>query len=136
MQCGQKDSVWFTNDQYGCPTSAHDIACVTRQMIQKNLADPQKDIWGTYHYSGSPVTTWYEVAQKIVDFYNEHNPSRTIKVFPMSSEEAQKKFNLMAKRPPYTYLSCEKITRVFGIEPKSWPERLLSVLLKIKKAHV
>lgn len=106
----------IVDDQIGCPTSASDIADVIYQTIGQLKNSTAKDFpWGTYHYSSSPVVSWYEFAKVIL-----HSVGHKKEVIPISTAD----YSALAQRPLFSVLDCQKIGNVFGIKQKSWYDAL------------
>jgi len=102
-------------DQYGCPTSAADLAeaiLTTTEMLRQGAAIN----WGTYHYCGQGIISWHEFARAIVDIYRRHDTVRAKRIEPITTAEYPTK----AMRPPYSVLDCGLIHKHFGISPKPW----------------
>ena len=111
------------SDQFGCPTSATDFACVITDILkQKNNLNDRS--WGIYHYSGEGVASWHEFAETIFKFA-ALNPMPT--VHPISTDQ----YPTRAERPPYSVLDCHKINSVFGIQTKPWQESLSIVVNRL-----
>ncbi len=53
------EPITVVDDQWGKPTSAHDVAVATRELV----TDAPE--WGTYHLVNEGVTTWYQFARQI-----------------------------------------------------------------------
>jgi dTDP-4-dehydrorhamnose reductase len=114
------------NDQYGSPTSAADLAAALLQIadrIAKRSAIP----WGTYHYSGQGITTWYEFAENILKMAAAKASMRTPCVEPITTDEYPNK----AMRPAFSALDCRRIAKRFGIHPKPWKQSLEATINRI-----
>ena len=61
----EREEISVVDDQYGCPTSAHEIAQVIIEMACQIIFNGKKDKWGTYHYCGDTKMTWYGFACEI-----------------------------------------------------------------------
>ncbi|HZW70843.1 MAG TPA: dTDP-4-dehydrorhamnose reductase [Hanamia sp.] len=103
----EKDSLRIVADQITCPTPAAAIA----QTVLKIISAPQ---WGTYHYCGDEVVSWYDFARAIV-----HK-----EIMPITTAE----YPTPARRPAYSVLDCHKLLTTFGIEQPSWRQELREVL--------
>jgi dTDP-4-dehydrorhamnose reductase len=112
--------VRVVNDQHGSPTSAADLAAallgVAWQMRQSGV------LGGTYHFSNSGTTTWYEFARAIFA-----DAGVAAKVIPVSSDE----FRTAACRPAWSILDTTAITSTFGIVPRPWRDALRDTLSRI-----
>ena len=104
------------NDQIGCPTPASDIAATLWQLAQI-VTQKETPHFGTYHYVGQPVASWYDFAAAILaQFYPE--PSRP-NLSPRTSAGMTG-----AIRPAWSVLDCHKIYRDYGISQPNWREKL------------
>ena len=59
-----RDELRVVADQHGCPTSTPDLADAILRSRRVLMAGD--NVWGTYHYAGSGVTTWHGFASRIV----------------------------------------------------------------------
>ncbi len=62
----ERDELSVVADQHGGPTWAGDIATVLLNIVARYQLG-ETIPWGTYHYSGSPATTWHGFAMAIFD---------------------------------------------------------------------
>ena len=106
-------------DQYGCPTSASDLA-ETILMIAGLIRNSSKINWGTYHYCGQGITTWHEFAKKIFEIAGRHDAMKVEKIEPIKTID----YPTPAKRPLFSGLDCSLIEKSFGIKAKPWQESL------------
>jgi dTDP-4-dehydrorhamnose reductase len=111
----ERDSISVVNDQTGTPTNAVDLAEALIQIILTDNRQPTTDNFGVYNFSNEGKCSWYDFAQKIFEI---NNKNIDLKPIPSSS------FPTPAKRPKFSVLDKSKIKQVFGIEIKSWEERL------------
>ena len=101
----ERDELKIVDDQRGGPTSADCIASVLMSIAGQYLQGEEIP-WGTYHYAGSPVVSWYEFAEAI--FEAEAEASRP-KLIPCASTEYPTK----AVRPKNSALSTARIKKEF-----------------------
>ncbi|SHE37106.1 dTDP-4-dehydrorhamnose reductase [Chryseobacterium vrystaatense] len=106
----QKDELGIVSDQFGQPTNANDLA----EAIMDIIETPNK-IFGVFHFSNYPETTWFEFAKKIAEFSNS-----TVQLNPLTTEQ----YPTPAKRPVRSTMSLDKIEEVYKIEPKHWENSL------------
>lgn len=95
-------------DQWGSPTSAHDLA----EAIMIAIQSP---VYGIYHYSNEGEITWADFAQKIME-YSKLN----CKVNRITTDQ----FPTLAKRPTYSLLSKEKFKKEFNATIPRWKDSL------------
>jgi dTDP-4-dehydrorhamnose reductase len=103
-------------DQIGGPTAADDVATAILEIIAISTA-PDFGQWGTYHFSGAPVVSWFEFANAIV-------AHRGVVVLPIATQD----YPLPARRPSNSVLDCSRIYSVFGIAQPDWRVALRNVL--------
>jgi dTDP-4-dehydrorhamnose reductase len=110
-----RDSISVVNDQIGTPTNAVDLAEALIQIILTDKRQATTDNFGVYNFSNEGQCSWYDFAKRI---FQINNKNIDLKPIPTSS------FLTPAKRPKFSVLDKSKIKQVFGIEIKSWEERL------------
>ncbi|MFP4347247.1 MAG: dTDP-4-dehydrorhamnose reductase [Thermodesulfobacteriota bacterium] len=113
----ERDEVRVVADQYGSPTSAADLASAVWTMTDAILQD-RETAWGTYHFCGSGITTWYGLASSVIERAGRHTFLKTDRVTPITTAE----YPTPARRPPYSVLDCGRIEEKFGIQPPFWEE--------------
>lgn len=124
----EKDEINVVADQYGGPSPANDIS-QTLVSLAKRYQRDKKLPWGTYHYCGTPKTSWYEFATEIFKQANEMGLiSKKIQVNPITTIQ----YPTPAKRPANSMLNCSKLKDTFGIDMPDWRESLKQVLVKLK----
>jgi dTDP-4-dehydrorhamnose reductase len=115
----ERDSISVVNDQIGTPTNAVDLAeCLVKIICHTELVEvqqPTTDNFGIYNFSNEGQCSWYDFAKEIFKF---NNIEIDLEPIPTLS------FPTPAKRPNFSVLDKSKIKQVFGIEIKSWEERL------------
>jgi dTDP-4-dehydrorhamnose reductase len=116
---GKKPEISVVSDQIGCPTSAADLAEAILAIADR-IQSADGIIWGTYHYCGQGITSWYDFACAIVQIGAQHDKKLTARVRPISSAD----YPSRAARPPYSALNCDRIRHNFGIVPKPWRDSL------------
>jgi dTDP-4-dehydrorhamnose reductase len=111
----ERDSISVVNDQIGTPTNAVDLAEALIQIILTDNRQPTTNNFGVYNFSNEGQCSWYDFAKEIFEI---NNKKIDLKPIPTSS------FPTPATRPKFSVLDKSKIKQVFGIEIKSWVERL------------
>jgi len=106
----QKDELGIVADQFGQPTNANDLAEAIMTIIEK----PNK-IFGVFHFSNYPETTWFEFAKKIAEFSKS-----PVKLNALTTDQ----YPTPAKRPKRSTMSLDKIEKIYSIEPKHWENSL------------
>ena len=125
----EREQLTVVADQQGAPTSARSIAaCLLRicSLIELNAGDIS---WGTYHFSGTPYTSWHGFASEIVERgYELGLLPRPVRVLPISTAE----FPTKAERPANSRLICKHIETELGISPDRWVDDLRDMLEQIR----
>lgn len=123
----ERDELSVVADQYGGPTCAADIASTLLNIAQQALSKGGQASfpWGTYHYSGSPTTTWHGFAQEI---FTQANAIGLIKVIPKVNAITTAEYPTPAARPANSAMDCKKIADVFGIKRPDWQIGLKNML--------
>jgi len=121
-----RDELRIVADQRGCPTSTLDLAEAVLSIAPRLIAG--EEVWGTYHFAGSGVTTWHGFASRIVAAQAPFT-GRTPRVTPITTAE----YPLPARRPANSELDCSLFARIFGIRARPWTEetdRITRVLVE------
>lgn len=127
LQLGrEKKVVSVVSDQFGSPTSAADLARAILKIASHIYRDPAV-AWGTYHYCGKGVASWYEFAEEIFRLAEDYHLLNRPVVRAISTEQ----YPTPAKRPRFSALDCSRIGQAFGIFPQPWPESLDVVIKRI-----
>lgn len=101
-------------DQHGCPTSARDIASALQTIALKMVADPRAPT-GVYHFVNGGATSWANLATEIFRL-SAAAGGPAVGVETISSCD----YPTLAQRPKNSRLLTDKLTRDYGIEPRSW----------------
>lgn len=116
----ERDGLRIVADQRGCPTGTADLA--EAMLSISPLIAQRAPVWGTYHFAGQGVTTWYGFARAIVDAQAGITNRRPV-VVPISTAE----YPAAARRPANSELDCSRFAAIFGIKAKDWRERTREV---------
>jgi dTDP-4-dehydrorhamnose reductase len=122
----ERDQLNVVADQYGCPTSAADLAGAILIMAQKMIAG-NKICWGTYHYCGQGTTTWHGFAEAIFKSAASCENLKISRVNPITTGQ----YPLPARRPLQSSLDCNRIRDQFGVETIPWQQSLSRVIGEI-----
>ncbi|MFQ5544427.1 MAG: dTDP-4-dehydrorhamnose reductase [Acidiferrobacterales bacterium] len=125
---GERDQLRVVADQATCPTSAQDIADVIISMVRR-IADTDPVPWGTYHYCGTPATTWYGFASAILEIASQQQSLMAKTVTAITTEE----FPTAARRPANSVLDCSRLEQALNIQRHSWKESLPAVIHELQK---
>lgn len=105
-----KDELNVVADQYGQPTNANDLAEAIMQIVKYPFP-----VYGIFHFSNEPETTWYDFASKIAELSGS-----TIKINPITTDQ----YPTPAKRPKRSTMCLDKISNTYHLEMKHWEESL------------
>jgi dTDP-4-dehydrorhamnose reductase len=126
----ERESLRVVADQHGSPTCTDDLAAAIFDIVRR--IPRKKNIpWGTYHFNGQGVTTWYEFANTIFDYARRFGQMRLQRVEPITTAE----YPTPARRPPYSVLDCAQIRANFGIAPTPWRQSLKQTVERLMGQH-
>jgi dTDP-4-dehydrorhamnose reductase len=113
-------------DQIGAPTWSRDLA----EAIAQLAAQLSPETAGTYHYTNSGVTSWYDFAIAIFEEATALGfPLKIQRVIPITTAD----YPTPARRPAFSVLSLQKITPLLGTHPPHWRQSLRQMLLELKQ---
>jgi dTDP-4-dehydrorhamnose reductase len=115
----EREPIRVVDDQYGCPTCAFDLA-EALLTIAGRIRDNAEITFGTFHFCGKGIATWFDFTKEIVKIAESYSPIKTTHVIPVTTAE----YPTNVARPPYSALDCGLIGKRFGIIPKPWQESL------------
>ena len=116
-----RDALSVVSDQIGGPTPAADIATTLLAMAKAMIAG-QKG--GTYHYAGTPATSWKGFAEAIFAA-----AGRPVSVTGIATAD----YPTPARRPLNSRLDCAKLETDFGIAQPDWHAGLDAVLKELRR---
>ncbi|MGF6242090.1 dTDP-4-dehydrorhamnose reductase [Paraburkholderia sp. GAS38] len=120
----EREALSVVADQYGAPTHAGAIAAALLSIADRYGAQATLP-WGTYHLSGTPVTTWHGFAESI---FAEACAAGLLARAPLVHPIPTEAYPLPAARPAHSALDCTLIRTRLGIEPTPWIAGLREVL--------
>lgn len=124
----EQDELSVVYDQHGGPSPAKNIAQTLIDLVTQYKKNKVLQ-WGTYHYCGSPNTSWYDFAKEIFNQAFEMGLlNKNVKVHPITTAE----YHTAATRPANSMFDCSKIEATFGIEMPDWKIALTQVLSELK----
>lgn len=116
-----RDALNVVEDQWGCPSSALDIATAILTVVghwQQHGATN-----GLYHFAGTGETNWAEFARAIfAESAKRGGPSATVTGIPSSG------YPTPTKRPANSRLDCTHFAETFGYRAPAWQDSLNVVL--------
>lgn len=104
----EKGIIRVVNDQFGCPTSAADLADA---LLRLSLTEK----YGVYHGVNSGTCSWFDFACRIVD-----KAGVTCEKVGITTEEYKAMFPMAAGRPKFSSLNNEKLSLAIGHDMRSW----------------
>jgi dTDP-4-dehydrorhamnose reductase len=106
-------------DEFSVPTHTDTVADVTIKAMEQGMT-------GLYHLTNSGFCSRYEWARVVF---------RELRINKFIRPVASTVFNLPAKRPGFSAMSNEKLSRLLNIQIPSWEEGVRSFLLERKMLH-
>jgi len=123
----EREELRVVVDQVGAPTWTEDLARAIAQLLSGLLNDTIAP--GTYHYTNSGATSWYDFAVAIFEEAEALGiPLAIQQVVPITTTE----YPTPAKRPAYSVLSGKKVSVALDSIPPHWRSALR---LMLKKLH-
>ncbi|MCA0405432.1 MAG: dTDP-4-dehydrorhamnose reductase [Proteobacteria bacterium] len=120
-----QNSVDVVADQFGCPTSAQDLAqAIMRVSAQVASGTAGQQAFGLFHLAGSGDTSWAGLAQAVFD----HRRLRSGCATPMVRAIRADQHAAKAARPKNSRLRCDRFQRVFGFSLPHWSLSLQACL--------
>ena len=111
----ERDELRIVDDQLGSPTCAADLAGAILAIADR-LSTGEAVPWGTYHYCGSGVTSWYGLARHVLEILVSRARMASFRITPIATAQ----YPTPARRPPYSVLDCRRIESHFEITRPAW----------------
>ncbi|MEM5515323.1 dTDP-4-dehydrorhamnose reductase [Henriciella sp. AS95] len=119
-----RDELSVVADQYGCPTSALDIADATFVVARQILDGHGR--YGTYHLCGSGETNWHGLASEVFAVSGDlGGPSATAKPIPAAD------YPTPAARPANSRLDGAGLKQDYGIQLPDWRESVRACVARL-----
>jgi dTDP-4-dehydrorhamnose reductase len=118
----EREILRVVDDQYGCPTSAADLASALMTICRRVLEDPAGP-WGTYHFANDGKTTWCGLAREVMAGARRRG-ARSVPVEAIATAD----FKTKAIRPANSALATDSLMRDYAIRPRPWQHALEDVL--------
>lgn len=109
----ERETLRVVADQVGSPTSTLELAPALWDVLERG--EPV-----TYHAACAGACTWHELAVATVEILRRHRTLAVREVLPCTSAE----YPRPARRPAYSVLSCERLTRLRGRPLAPWRDSL------------
>lgn len=124
----ERDRLGVVCDQYGCPTSAADIAAAVRTIALRQMTGPAAPT-GIFHFVNAGAASWHELAEAIFEMAVPlDGPTPQVVAIPTAD------YPTRAVRPANSRLETAKITREFGIVPRHWREAVGEIVDELMTA--
>ena len=120
------DSLGVVADQFGCPTSALDIADAVLTVAANLLGSPDDKLRGTFHMSGKGEASWAEFAEHIFA-ESARLGGATASVKRIGTVE----YPTPAIRPANSRLNTDKLRAVHGVSLPHWRSSTDEVLRRL-----
>lgn len=124
-----RDEVNVVADQFGCPTSANDIATAIVTIARKLAEDKSPLLRGVFHLSGTGETNWAEFAKQVFAFSAE-NGGKSVIVNDITTAQ----YPTPARRPANSRLDCSKLEDVYGIKLPNWQSSTRAVVAALAQS--
>ena len=121
----ERDQLNIVYDQVGSPTYATDLARSLLTIAAGDGVAPFTSEVPVFHYANHGVGSWYDFAQAIFELAGVD-----CETHPVTSAE----YPTVAKRPPYSVLSTEKIKQQFQLSIPYWRDSLRLCLDELKES--
>ena len=113
------------DDQYGCPTSARDIAAAIRTVVLRMIAEPDAPT-GVYHFVNDGRTSWAGLAREILRLSGQVG-GPTASVEGITTVD----YPTPARRPANSTLSTEKLAHDYGVVPRPWQDAVAEIVAEL-----
>lgn len=121
-----RSEVAVVADQFGCPTSAHDIADALVGMARQVVQDGSPDLRGVFHLTGAGEGNWADFAERI--FATATGLGRApVGVRRITTAD----YPTPARRPANSRLSGEKLSETYGIRLPDWRSSTETVVRRL-----
>jgi dTDP-4-dehydrorhamnose reductase len=111
----ERDELRVVADQRGCPTSTRELASAILALAPRLIA--RDNVWGTYHFAGSGVTTWHGFATRIVAAQAQITGRK-----PAVTAITTAEYPTAARRPVNSELDCGLFAKTFGFRARPWEQ--------------
>lgn len=122
-----RDELSVVADQFGCPTSAIEIARALKIISLRLIKNKSPNLRGIFHLTANNETNWAGFAKEIFA-QNKEMGGKDIIIHPISTDQ----YPTPAKRPKNSRLNCDKLATYYGIKLPNWEISLKECLLMLK----
>jgi len=121
----ERDTLGVVGDQFGCPTSANELARAIYAVLEAGWSEGSQ---GIYHLCQPEPTTWYDFAKAI--FAEAEGQGIDLKVSNVNAI-ATSDYPTPAKRPGNSVMDCNKFEQTFGFTIRPWRDSLAEVVKEL-----
>lgn len=118
----EREELGIVDDQIGCPTWSRSIAEATGQLIAQQLPRGRgnyfADCAGIYNLVSNGQVSWHGFARCFLEL----DPSREQQTLKTLKAIGTSDYPTPARRPAYSVMSTEKLTRTFGLQMPAWEQ--------------
>lgn len=125
----EREQLNVVSDQFGCPTSAADIAAAVATLADRLTEDADAPT-GIYHFVNAGEASWFELAR----FIFERAESQAFTP-PKLDSIPTTAYPTPARRPANSRLSTQRIGQDFGIVPRPWQDAVGEVVDNLLKGQ-
>jgi dTDP-4-dehydrorhamnose reductase len=125
----ERTELRIVHDQQGCPTAARDIARASLIVAQR-MTNGGSD-WGTWHFSSTPPTTWFEFSRAIFEEATERGYTA-----PQLHAITTAEYPTPARRPLNSVLENTRFRDRFDVPAPHWQVELKRVVKALDAATV
>ena len=112
-------------DQFGCPTSARDIAAALKTITLRMIDDERAPV-GVFHFVNAGETSWAGLAREIfATSAVAGGPSAAVEGIPTAD------YPTPARRPANSRLMTTKLTRDYGVVPRAWQDAVAEIVAEL-----
>jgi dTDP-4-dehydrorhamnose reductase len=116
----ERDEIGIIDDQFGCPTSAGDLARAILGIVSRLGESRGTD----FHFCGAGQTSWHGFAREIFEQRRRITGQAPPKLRAIPTAE----YPTPATRPANSELDCTRFAAAFGFAPRPWQAGLAEVL--------
>ena len=122
----ERSALRIVADQYGCPTSARDLAGALVEITVR-LASDTCPPTGTFHLTNKGETSWHGFATEIIRLAFKGR-SGAPAVEPITTADRPTR----ARRPANSRLATDKIAQAYGITLRPWQDATLQIVNSLR----
>lgn len=123
-----RDTLSVVADQWGNPTSAHDIADAILIVAEQLRSDAAP--FGIYHLAGRGDTSWAGFAAHVLDTSRRFG-GPSAQVLKITTAD----FQSNARRPMNSRLSTDRFDSIFEWAPRNWQDSSRNVVERLLTGH-